>query len=438
MRGLRICKTPIFTVVSSYMRQSQLFTKTRKEAPADEQSKNAELLIKGGFIHKEMAGVYSYLPLGLRVIKKIEQIIREEVNAVDGQEIIMTALQEEATWAPTDQWTDENVDVWFKTKLKNNTELGLGFSHEGMVTKIAKEYVSSYRDLPIALYQFQTKFRNETRAKSGIMRTREFVMKDMYSFAKDEAEHEAYYERVKEAYKKIFKRVGIGHLTYLTFASGGLFAKYSHEFQTVTGAGEDTIYIDESKGIAINKEVYNDEVIASLGLDKDKLVETRAAEVGNIFTLATRYTKPHAMVYKTETGEEKPPIMGCYGIGPGRLMGTIVEVLSDDKGIIWPESVAPFAVHMLALGDTDEVTKEANALYAKLSDAGVEVLFDDRVGISAGEKFADADLFGIPTRVVVSARSLKDGGVEVKRRMEEKGKIMPVDALFEMYTSARQ
>jgi prolyl-tRNA synthetase len=418
------------------MKQSQLFTKTRKELPADEQSKNAELLIKGGFIHKEMAGVYSYLPLGLRVIKKIEGIIREEINAVDGQEISMTALQEEATWAPTDQWSDENVDVWFKTKLKNDTELGLGFSHEGMVTKIAKEYVHSYRDLPIALYQFQTKFRNETRAKSGIMRCREFVMKDMYSFAKDEAEHEAYYERVKEAYKRIFRRIGIGHLTYVTFASGGLFAKFSHEFQTVTGAGEDTIYIDESKGIAINKEVYTDEVIEGLGLDKSKLVETRSAEVGNIFTLNTRYTKPHNMVYKTETGEEKVPIMGCYGIGPGRLMGTAVEVLSDDKGIIWPENIAPFAVHLLALGETDEVTKEANALYTKLSHAGVEVLFDDRSGVSAGEKFADADLIGIPTRVVVSARSMKENGVEVKKRTEEKGIIMSTDELVENLKTA--
>ncbi len=412
------------------MKQSQLFTKTRKEAPADEASRNAELLIKGGFIHKEMAGVYSYLPLGLRVLGKIVGIIREEVNAVDGQEIFMTALQEEATWAPTGQWSDETVDVWFKTKLKNETELGLGFSHEGMVTKIAKEYVSSYRDLPISLYQFQTKFRNETRAKSGIMRTREFMMKDMYSFAKDEAEHLAYYDRVTEAYKKIFKRIGIGHLTYFTFASGGLFAKFSHEFQTITGAGEDTIYIDESKGIAVNKEVYNDEVIAGLGLDKDKLVETRAAEVANTFTLGTRYTAAHGMTYKTETGEEKEAIMGCYGIGPGRLMGTVVEVLSDDRGIIWPESIAPFRVHLLELGDSEEVLKQANEVYESLTHAGVEVLYDDRLDVSAGEKFADADLLGMPYRVVVSARSLKENGVEVKKRAEEKGKIVSASELL--------
>ncbi len=412
------------------MRQTQLFTKTKKENPADEISKNAELLIKGGFIHKEMAGVYSYLPLGLKVINNIVGIIRQEIDAIGGQEIVMSALQERATWEPTNQWSDEEVDIWFKTKLKNDTEVGLGWSHEGMVTKILKEYVSSYRDLPKALYQFQTKFRNETRAKSGIMRTREFVMKDMYSFSRDQAEHDRFYERATEAYKKIFKRMGIGHVTYLTTASGGVFAKFSHEFQTITSAGEDTIYIDESKGMAINKEVYTDEVIENLGLDKEKLVETRAAEVGNIFTLGTRYTKAHDLSFATEAGEKIEAIMGCYGIGPGRLMGTIVEVLSDDKGIIWPESVAPYKVHLLALGDKPEVTQAAESLYTMLSLKGIDVLYDDRTEVSAGEKFADADLLGMPYRVVVSTRSIADGGYEVKKRTEEKGEIMSDTALL--------
>ncbi len=420
-----------------HMLQSKLFTKTKKESPADEIAKNAELLIKGGFIHKEMAGVYSYLPLGLRVLNKITQIIREEMDAIGGQEITMSSLQERATWEPTDQWSDEKVDIWFKTKLKNETEVGLGWSHEGPVTKILKEFVSSYRDLPKALYQFQTKFRNETRAKSGIMRTREFVMKDMYSFSKDQAEHDLFYEQATEAYKRIFKKVGIGHVTYLTSASGGVFAKFSHEFQTLTGAGEDTIYIDESKGVAINKEVYTDEVIESLGLEKDKLVEQRAAEVGNIFTLGTRYTKAHDLTYTTETGEKKEAIMGCYGIGPGRLMGTIVEVLSDDKGIIWPEAVAPFMVHILALGENGDAKKEAENLYNELKKKGVEVLFDDRSGISAGEKFADADLLGIPYRIVVSERSLKDGGYEVKKRTEEKGKIMNLEELLKSFKALK-
>jgi len=410
------------------MRQSKLFTKTRREAPADEVSKNAELLIKAGFIHKEMAGVYSYLPLGLRVINKIIQIIRDEMDIIGGQEIMMSSLQERATWEPTDQWSDENVDIWFKAKLKNDTELGLAWSHEGPVTKILKGYAGSYRDLPKALYQIQTKFRNETRAKSGIMRTREFVMKDMYSFSKDQAEHDAFYKESTESYKNIFKKIGIGHITYLTVASGGVFAKFSHEFQTLTSAGEDTIYIDES-GVAINKEVYTDEVIESLGLKKDKLTEERAVEVGNIFTLGTRYTKAHNFTYKNEKGEDQEIIMGCYGIGPGRLMGTVVETLSDDKGIIWPESIAPFIMHLLVLGEDEAVREEAEKTFKALVDADVEVLFDDRREVTPGEKFADADLLGMPYRAVVSLRSMKEGGIELKKRTEEKGKIITLEEL---------
>ncbi len=417
------------------MRQSKLFTKTKKESPADEVSLNAELLIKAGFINKEMAGVYSYLPMGLRVLNKIQNIIRDEMNAIGGQEVTMTALQEKATWEPTDQWSDENVDVWFKTKLKNDTELGLAVTHEAAMTKMLKGFINSYRDLPFSVYQFQTKFRNETRAKSGIMRCREFVMKDLYSFSRDEAEHAEFYEKSKEAYKNIFKRVGIGHLTYLTFASGGMFSKFSHEFQTVTGAGEDTIYIDENKGIAINKEVYNDEVIESLGLSRETLVENRAVEVGNIFTLGTRFSDALELKYQTEEGESKSVFMGSYGIGPGRLMGTVVEVLSDDKGIIWPESIAPYKVHLLALGEDEAIKKESESLYADLLEKGIEVLFDDRSDVSAGEKFADADLIGIPYRVVVSKRSLADGGYELKKRIEPNGKVIPSSELLDLLSA---
>lgn len=413
------------------MRQSQLFTKTKKESPADEVAKNAELLIKGGFIEKVMAGVYGYLPLGLRVLKKIENIIREEMNTIGGQEITLTALQEKSTWEPTNQWADDQVDVWFKTKLKNETELGLGVTHEAPMAIMMKDFVQSYRDLPRYVYQFQTKFRNETRAKSGIMRTREFVMKDLYSFSKDEAEHNEFYERSKVAYKNVFNRVGIGHLTYMTFASGGMFSKFSHEFQTITGAGEDTIYVDESKGIAVNKEVYTDEIIESLGLSKDSLVENRAVEVGNIFTLGTRFSDALDLKYQTETGESKSVFMGSYGIGPARLMGTVVEVLSDDRGIIWPESIAPFRVHLLVLGENAETRVQANNVYEMLQKENIEVLFDDRSGVMAGEKFADADLIGIPYRLVVSDRSIKDGGVEIKKRNEEKGSVVAFDEVIE-------
>lgn len=410
------------------MKQSKLFTKTRKEAPADEVSKNAELLIRGGFINKEMAGVYSFLPLGLRVINKISNIIREEMNSIGGQEVKMTVLQDSESWKKSGRWSDEVVDNWFKTKLKNDTELGLAFTHEEALTEMLKNHISSYKDLPIYPYQIQAKFRNEARAKSGVMRGREFLMKDMYSFSKNEEEHLAFYEESKKAYKKVYDRCGIGHLTYSTFASGGSFSKYSHEFQTLTGAGEDLIYVDEESGLAVNQEVLNDEVLASLNLSKENLVERKAVEVGNIFTLGTKYSDPLELNFKDEEGKEQKVFMGSYGIGVTRLMGTIVEVLSDDKGIIWPKSVAPFAVHLLSLGNDDDVKKEAEAVYKELSMSGIEVLFDDR-DLPAGEKFADSDLLGIPMRLVVSKRSLEEGGFEAKERREEKGKIIKKENL---------
>ncbi len=415
------------------MKQTQLFTKTKKESPADEVSLNAELLIRAGFISKEMAGVYSYLPLGLRVIKKIEDIIRDEMNKIGGVEMRTSVLQNKEVWEKSNRWDDEVVDNWFKTKLKNGGEVGLSFTNEEAYADILKQYISSYKDLPVYPYDFKNIFRNETRSKSGILRGREFYWKALYSFSKDEAEHNVFYEKAKDAYKNIYKRAGIGHLTYLTFASGGTFSKFSHEFQTITGAGEDLIYVDENRGIAINKEVYNDEVLESLGLKKEDLVENKAVEVGNIFSLGTKFSTPFDLKYKDENGEEKLVIMGSYGIGLGRLMGTVVEVLSDDKGIIWPESIAPFKVHLLMLGGDQSVKTEALKIYEELKMKGVEVLFDDRVDTSAGEKFADSDLIGIPYRVVVSKRSLADGGFEVKKRIETNGKIVPFDKLMEEF-----
>lgn len=412
------------------MKQSQLFTKTKKESPSDEVSLNAELLIKAGFINKEMAGVYSYLPLGLRVIKKIENIIREEMNAIGGIEMRTSIMQNKEVWEKSGRWSDEVVDNWFKTKLKNGGEVGLSFTNEEAYADILKQYINSYKDLPIYPYDFKSIFRNETRSKSGILRGREFYWKALYSFSKDEAEHNVFYEKAKQAYKNIFARSGIGHLTYLTFASGGTFSKFSHEFQTITGAGEDTIYIDENKGIAINKEVYTDEVIESLGLNKESLVENKTVEVGNIFSLGTKFSEPFDLKYKNENGENNMVIMGSYGIGLGRLMGTIVEVLSDDKGIIWPETVAPFKVHLLSLGTDENVISKATVLYEELLANNIEVLYDDRTDVSAGEKFADCDLIGIPNRIVVSKRSLADGGYEVKKRTEAIGKIINHADLF--------
>lgn len=416
------------------MRQTKLFTKTRKEAPADEASKNAELLIRAGFVHKEMAGVYDYLPLGLRVMTKISNIVREEMDRIGGTEVKMTVLQSPELWEKTGRFDDAVVDNWFKTKLKNDSELGLGFTHEEPITEILKNHINSYKDLPVYPYQIQVKFRNELRAKSGIMRGREFLMKDMYSFSRNEEEHKIFYEKSKRAYKNIFDRIGIGHLTYETFSSGATFSKYSHEFQTITPVGEDTIFLDEEKAIAVNAEVMNDEVLSMLGLEKSKLVEHRGIEVANIFPIgAEKFSKQLELSFKDEKGEINYPFMGCYGIGISRLMGTIVEVLSDDKGIIWPKEVSPFSVHLISAGaDDEEVRTKSEEIYETLTAAGIETLYDDR-DISAGTKFADSDLIGIPLRVVVGKRTLAEGMIELKERRDEKGRMVkPEDLLGEI------
>ncbi|MFC1802125.1 aminoacyl--tRNA ligase-related protein [Patescibacteria group bacterium] len=409
------------------MKQSQLFTKTRKEAPKDEVSKNAQLLIRAGFINKEMAGVYSFLPLGLRVLNNVNNIIRDEMNKIGGQELFLTSLQDKEVWDKTDRWSDDVVDNWFKTKLKNETELGLGFTHEEAITRMMKDHIRSFRDLPVYAYQIQTKFRNETRAKSGIMRGREFLMKDLYSFSRSEEEHNQFYEKSKEAYKNIFEAVGIWDKTYLTFASGGTFSKYSHEFQTLSEAGEDIIYICDKCRIAINDEIIKEQDSCPECGNKD-LRKEKSIEVGNIFSLGTKFSDAFDLVYNDENGEVKKVIMGSYGIGPARLVGTIAEILSDENGLVWPESVAPFKVHLLSLGEDEK----AEEIYKELTEAGVDVLFDDR-DLRAGEKFSDSDLIGIPTRLVISKKSLQAGGVEVKIRGEEKTKIIELKEIKKLF-----
>ena len=398
------------------MKQSQLFTKTRKEAPSDEVAKNAQLLIRAGYIFKNMAGAYTFLPLGLRVIENINKIIREEMNAIGGQEMHMPSLQDPSLWKKTDRWSDEKVDVWFKTELKAGGEVGFGWTHEEVITDIMKQYVASYKDLPFFAYQIQRKFRNEMRAKSGIMRTREFDMKDLYSFCATQEQHDAFYEACAEAYMKIFTRIGIGDKTYRTFASGGAFTKFSHEFQTLAEAGEDIVYVNEEKGIAVNEEVLDVADLSELGVTRQELTQKKSIEVGNIFSLGTKFSEALSLTFKDETGIEKPVIMGSYGIGPARAMGTIVDLLSDEKGIVWPESVAPFQVHLIGLNADDADIKEfADTLYEELKDNGIEVLYDDR-DVRTGEKFADADLMGMPYRVVVSRKTKEEGKFEVVER----------------------
>jgi len=400
------------------MRQSHLFTKAKKEVPSGEVTKNAELLIRGGFIHKEMAGAYALLPLGLRVVEKIKQIVREEMNKLGGQELIMTSLQRKELWERTKRWDSENVDVWFKSSLQAGGDVGFAWSHEEPIVDMMKNHVSSFRDLPVYVYQFQTKLRNELRAKSGIMRGREFLMKDMYSFSLGEEDHNAFYERCIDAYNAVFERIGIGQDTFMTYASGGAFTEFSHEFQTITEAGEDVIYINREKNIAINEEVFNDETLEKLSVSKNELEKVKTAEVGNIFNFGTKKCEELGLAFASEDGGNVPVWLGSYGIGITRLMGVLAEKFHDANGIIWPGSVAPFTYHLVSLCKDPEHVKIADDLYDELRSKGVDVLYDDREKVRPGQKFSESDLIGIPTRVVVSPRSLKTDSLEVKSRSE--------------------
>ena len=403
------------------MKLSQTFAKTTKTAPGDEVSESAKLLIRGGYIFKEMAGVYDYLPLGMRTLDNIMQVIREEMNALGGQEVRMTALQPRDAWEKSGRWDDKVLDVWFKTKLNAGGELGFATTHEEAFTRMLKSYISSYKDLPLYVYQFQTKFRNELRAKSGIMRTREFMMKDLYSFSRTKEEHDAFYEKVAASYTRIFNRLGIGADTFRTFASGGSFSKFSDEYQTLCEVGEDIIYLDREKNIAVNEEVYTDEILNELGLDKSKLEQHKAAEVGNIFTLGYKYSEPLELEFTDEDGKRQKVFMGSYGIGPSRVMGVIAEKLSDEKGLVWPEEIAPYKYYVVAIGD--KAMEIAEDLHNKAPE---QIIFDDRADKRNGEKFADADLLGIPYRVVISDKTLANNEVEIKSRTSDEIKLLPL------------
>jgi prolyl-tRNA synthetase len=406
------------------MKQSFLFTKTIKELPKDETSYNAQTLIRAGFVDKLGAGVYTFLPLGLRVLDKINDIVREEIDAIGGQEILMPALIPKDPWQITNRW--DGFDALFKLSGSDGRDYALGATHEEVVTPLAKRFSFSYKDFPFAVYQIQTKFRNEKRAKAGLLRGREFSMKDLYSFHTSNEDLELYYEKVKEAYFKIYDRLGLGGITVLTYASGGAFSPYSHEFQTFCDFGEDVIYFCDKCKVAVNKELIDEQGSCPECGNKD-LKEKRAIEVGNIFKLGTKFSEAFNYYFIDESGQKKNIIMGCYGIGPSRILGTIVELFHDNKGIIWPKSIAPFSIHLISLSKNDEADK----LYEDLNKAGFELLYDDRENISAGEKFSEADLIGCPYRLVLSAKTLDKGQVEFKARNSQKIEMIELDSLID-------
>ncbi len=405
------------------MKQSQYFLKTSKTKPSDDVSINARFLEQGGFVQKVMAGVYSYLPLGWRVLNKIEDIVREEMNAIGANEVLMPALHPKQSWEITGRWKE--LDVLFKIKSTHGYEYALGPTHEEIVTPMALPVISSYKDLPKAVYQIQTKFRDEPRAKSGLLRGREFRMKDLYSFHTNEEDLEKYYtEAAIPAYKKVFERLGLSSI--LTEATGGTFSKFSHEFQEEIENGEDTIFVCEKCKMAKNKEIFK-EGIECTNCGRTKWRGTKASEVGNIFKLKNKFSDSFNLQFMGVDGKQKPVLMGCYGIGTSRLMGVLVERFNDEKGIIWPKTVAPFVVHLMAIKGAE---KKADHIYQQLSKEEIEVLYDDRE-VSPGVKFADADLIGIPNRIVISSK-IPEGSVELKRRVEDKPKIVPFNSLFQI------
>ena len=408
------------------MRLSKNFTRTTKQAPADEVARNAQLLIRAGFVFKTMAGVYSYTPLGLRVLENIKQIVREEMNAIGSQELIMSTLQRKELWQETGRWSDELVDVWFKSTLQDGTDVGFGWTHEEPIVELLRSYLKSYKDLPISVYQFQNKLRNELRAKSGIMRGREFIMKDMYSVHAAKEDLDAYYDQVIEAYKRCYDRFGIGNDTYVTFASGGAFTKFSHEFQTICEAGEDYVYLHRGRNIAVNEEVLDD-AVKELGIKRNELEKVKTAEVGNIFNFGTQKSEEMDLVFTGSDGVQHYAYMGSYGIGITRVMGVIVEKFADEKGLIWPENIAPARVYLVQIGEKSRAA--ADELYETLGTQGVEVLYDDR-DERPGVKFADAELMGIPLRVTVSDRLLDGKKWEVAMRASGERQLLTTDELL--------
>ena len=406
------------------MLQSKLFSRTLREAPKDESSKNAELLIRGGFVDKLIAGVWTFLPLGWRVLERVNGIIREEMERIGAVELHMPSLQPREIWETTDRW---KVEEMYKLKDRGGRDLGLGWTHEEIITKVAMPFISSYRDLPQYVFQIQTKFRDEPRAKSGIVRGREFLMKDLYSFHTTPEDLDSFYQVATEAYRSIFKRLDLD--AYCVEASGGAFTKeFSHEFQVLSDAGEDEIVYCTKCSFARNKEIIAD--FKKCPNCQSELQIGKSIEVGNIFKLGIKFSEAFGLFYQDEKSQKKPVVMGSYGIGPGRLVGTLVETHHDERGIIWPEVVAPFRVHILAL--SPKVKEFAVSIYQELQKKKVDVLFDDREYKTPGERFSDSDLIGIPWRVVVSEKTVKEDKIEVKKRSETDVTLMDIQSFLKL------
>ncbi len=408
------------------MRQSELFVKTSKQAPADATSINHQLLVRAGFVDQLMAGAYSYLPLGLRVLRKIENIVREEMDKIGGQEVLMPILHPAEIWKTTGGW--DKIDILFKIKSRTDNEYALGQSEEEVVTPLAMKFIQSYKDLPIFPYQIHWKYRDELRAKSGLLRGREFLMKDMYSFHTSQEDFERYYAIVKKAYLKIYDRLGL--VAKVTEASGGAFSeKISYEFEVLTPAGEDVIFYCEECDFCVNSEIATVKVGDKCpSCNKGVLKEAKASEVGNVFDLGQKFPKAFDLTYVDSSDKPQFPFMGCYGLGISRVMGVIVEKFNDEKGIVWPESVAPFDIHLISLGVDEKVKKTVQELYEKLTKEGREVLFDDR-DEGAGTKLSDSDLIGIPQRYIVSEKTMAEESIEVKKRSEEATKLVKLSSL---------
>ena len=409
------------------MLQSQLFSKTQKTAPKEAEVISHKLLLRGDFIDQLASGIYSFLPLGWRAHQKIENIIREEINRIGGQEVFLPTLQPKELWQKTDRWLNMDPPL-LKLKDRHNKEFALGSTHEEVITDLASSRIQSYKDLPLYLYQIQNKFRNEMRSTGGLLRTREFIMKDLYSFHRDEKDLENYFNRVVRTYLRIFERCGLKAI--ISEASGGVFTKLkNYEFQVPAEAGEDKIFFCPKCQFTVNLEIAKVKTCERCLKCKNKLEKINTIEVGHVFSLGTKYSKALNLYFINKDGKKELVEMGCYGIGLGRLMATIVETHHDEKGIIWPKEVAPFQLHLIPIENTKKVKKISQKIYQDLQKQNLEVLYDDRIDKTTGEKFAEADLIGIPWRIVISERTLKRNCIEIKRREEKKGKLIKINKI---------